>query len=53
MYHVPEPLYHESIAPQAASLNKDFEIISVLQFSTLGTSFEVLKFFFIFLVNII
>lgn len=41
-----EPLYHESIAPQAASWNKDFEIIFVLQFSTLGTSFEVLILFF-------
>lgn len=41
-----EPLYHESIAPQAAYWNKDFEIIFVLQFSTLGTSFEVLILFF-------
>lgn len=29
------PLYHDSIVPQAASWNKDFEIILVLQFSTL------------------
>lgn len=39
------PFCHESIAPQAASWNKDFEIIFVLQFSTLGTSFEVLILF--------
>lgn len=40
-----EPLYHENIAPLAASRNKDFEVIVVLQFSTLGTSFEVLILF--------
>lgn len=43
-----EPLYHEGIAPQAASWNKDFEIIFVLQFSTLGRNFEVLILFLSF-----
>lgn len=45
------PLYHYSIAPQAASWNKDFEIILVLQFSTLGEIGKVFFFSFLFFLS--